>query len=383
MIDVPWHRPALGWFLLVVALAGVPSTGRVLRHPRWWRGARVAAGILLLGAGVYLGWSGASERPPLAYRWAAYDAELRELGEARRHEEGEFVALEAIRDFPLHYQGYYWWAAFLRTFEATEEEMDQAVVAGRFVEPVLPGVAAEQAQLWVDLDAEREAEARVEAIRRASLIDATWGQGRSAAGALERAVRAAQERPAVQTALRERMGDNAVLLGAWVRWANADLADAYLQSLGGGAGAWLDALPPELREQVLNRWVTLPSAAGAVAYMEARREPGLGPFWRPLADFHAKAGDKERAVRIVAEVEGVDLGGRAGWGEGEWGRQVAGLQAQGNDVAVRRLLKEATEAKSADPERLKVVVAWYAATGDWEMAWRAASRLATLRKSGQ
>jgi hypothetical protein len=62
---------------------------------------------------------------------------------------------------------------------------------------------------------------------------------------------------------------------------------------------------------------------------------------------------------------------------------VAGLQAQGNDVAVRRLLKEATEAKSADPERLKVVVAWYASTGDWEMAWRAASRLATLRKSGQ
>jgi hypothetical protein len=382
LIDVPWHRPALGWFLLVVALAGVPSTGRVLRHPRWWRGAQMAAGILLLGAGAYLGWSAASERPPLAYRWAAYDAELRALAEARRHEEGEFVALEAIRDFSLHYQGYYWWAAFLRTFEATEEEMDQAVVAGRFVEPVLPGVASEQAQLWVDLDTEREAEARVEAIRRASLIDATWGQGRSAAGALERAVRAAQERPAVQTALRERMGDDAVLVGSWVRWANADLADAYLQSLGSGAGAWLDALPPELREQVLNRWITLPSAAGAGAYMESRVAGAPEAYWRPLARYYAATGDKARAVAVVAAAEGLSWAPEAGL-PGAFGDEMSALQAQGNEVAVRRLVREAVAAARTEREPLVAAMVWSAQEGDWETAWRAASRLATLRKSGQ
>lgn len=383
MIDVPWHRPALGWFLLVVALAGVPPTGRLLRHAQWWRSGQLAAGVLLLGASVYLGWSGASERPPLAYRWAAYDAELRALGEVRRHEEGELVALEAIRDFPLHYQAYYWWATFLRTFEATEEEMDQAVVAGRFVEPILPVVAAEQAQLWVDLDAEREAEARVEAIRRASLIDATWGQGRSAVATLERAMRAAQERPAVQTALRERLGDHAELLGSWVRWANGDLADAYLGSLGSGAPAWLDALPSELREQVLNRWITLPSAPLAVAYMEAAHtgDPA-GSYWRPLAQAYARAGDRQRAVVVVAAATGVSLGPE-GRTAGEFGQQLAALQAGRNEVAVRRLLREAVRAQEPKAEELGVAMAWSAEVDDWETAWRAASRLATLTKNGQ
>jgi hypothetical protein len=85
----------------------------------------------------------------------------------------------------------------------------------------------------------------------------------------------------------------------------------------------------------------------------------------------------------VAEAEAVDLGTGAGWGSGDWGRQLSDLQAQKNDVAVRRLLREAVEAKAPDPERLSVSLAWYAAAGDWESAWKAASRLATLSKKGQ
>jgi hypothetical protein len=68
---------------------------------------------------------------------------------------------------------------------------------------------------------------------------------------------------------------------------------------------------------------------------------------------------------------------------GEFSSQLDQLQGQGNDVAVRRLIREAVEAKEADAERLRVAMAAYAAAGDWEMAWRAASRLVTARKNGQ
>jgi hypothetical protein len=50
---------------------------------------------------------------------------------------------------------------------------------------------------------------------------------------------------------------------------------------------------------------------------------------------------------------------------------------------MRRLLKEAAEVERADPDKLRVAMASYAASGDWEMAWKAASRLATATKNRQ
>jgi hypothetical protein len=59
------------------------------------------------------------------------------------------------------------------------------------------------------------------------------------------------------------------------------------------------------------------------------------------------------------------------------------LSLAGNTAAVRRLLKESLEAEKPVPEQLAVAVAWYGAAGDWEMAWKAASRLATAAKNRQ
>ncbi|MEX1045669.1 MAG: hypothetical protein WEC73_06030, partial [Chthoniobacterales bacterium] len=145
------------------------------------------------------------------------------------------------------------------------------------------------------------------------------------------------------------------------------------------AWGWMDGLPEDLRGRVLDRWVTLPSAARAVDYMEGHG--GAQVYGRQLANYYAKQGDKERGVRMMAEVEGISLAGRASGGE--FAGQLAGLEAQGNAVAVRRLLKEAVEAKAPEADRLTVAVSWYAAAGDWEMAWRAASRLVTAKKKGQ
>jgi O-antigen ligase len=381
IIDVPWHRPALGWFLLTVALVSVPPGRGRLRLPLLWRGLQVLVGATLLAAAAYLGWSATTYRPPLVYRWEGYSAELEALLKARKFDDGEFVAREAIEDFRLHYQAYYWRAAFLRMFEGTDGEMKRDVAAGRFVEPVLPRVAAEQAQVWKDIDNFAEAEARAEAIRRAALIEERSGVTGVAAGELEKGVRAAQDRPAVQAALRDHLKDDPVLLAHWVLRANAELVQDYLCGLGSAAGAWLDGLPSELRRRVLDRWASSPSAAGAVGYMEGRG--GAKVYGSELANVYAREGDKERAVRVVAEAEGVDLDGRAGWGDGEWGRQVEELETLGNIVAVRRLAREAVAAKDADAVKLAAVMTWAAGRGDWEAAWKAASQLVRATKKGQ
>ena len=381
IIDVPWHRPALGWFLLVVALVALPSSGIALGWPRLWRVLQAALGLCVFCAGVYLARAANAGYPPVPYRWGAYGKELKALSAARKHEDGELLAAKAIRDFPLHYQAYYWRAGFLRTFEGTHAEIRNDVASGRFAEPVLPVVAAEQAQIWADIDPEQEADSRVEAIRRAGLIDRRLGTTGAIVAELERGMRAAHERPAVQSALRERLAGNPLLEAQWVCLAKAELADEFLDGLPTGGALWLDSLPQELRGQVLSRWLTLPSAAGALAYMEARNAPAQGAYWRQLANYYAKAGDKARAVGMVAQAEGVPLDGSLP--VGEFSRQLTALQDQGNEVAVRRLLKEAAEAEKADPDQLRVALASYAASGDWEMAWKAASRLVTASKNRQ
>jgi O-antigen ligase len=379
LLDVPWHRPALGWFLLIVALASAPPSDSRLQRPLLWRAVQVSLGLVLLAAAIQLGLSAARHHPPLVYRWEAYSAELRALLEARRFDDGEFVARAAISDFPLKYQAYYWRAAFLRMFQGTDDEIAEAMAAGLFAEPVLPIVAAEQARIWQGVNNTAEAQARTEAIRRSLRIDRLTGESNLAQAQLESTLRESRQRPAVQSSVRQGVASEPALLAQWLRHANPELVETFLAGLGAGAFGFLDNFPPDLRGEVLERWITLPSAPAAVAYMESRESPG--PYWRQLAKHYAKVGDKPRAVGIVAQAEGLKLDGTIP--SGEFARQLDQLRTQGNDVAVRRLVKEAAEDKEPDAEKLRVSLVIYGAAGDWEMAWRAASRLVTAREKGQ
>ena len=382
IIDVPWHRPALGWFLFVLAMVCAPSSGLVPRCPWLLRASQVLVGLLLLTGAVYLAWESSTDRPPLGYRWAAYEAELQMLGARQLNDKGEFVAREAVRDFSLNPRAHLWRLGFLRTFLGTEELMYEAGKLAMYVDPVQPSIAAGVAAAWADIDPAQEAAARVEAMRRAARIDRVEGKPElpSAGEQLRVGVEAAKGRPDVQKMILEKLGGDPIMTAYWVRSADAELVSAWAAGLADPQG-WLDAVPAGMREVVLGRWVTLPDPSVAVAYMEARSEPAPGAYWRQLASYYAKAGDKPRAVGIVAGAEGVALGGPLP--EGAFARQLTELQGQGNDVAVRRLLKESVEAKEADPDKLRVAMAWYASTGDWEMAWKAASRLVTMRKNGQ
>ncbi len=382
VLDVPWRRPALGWFLMVVALAVVPRAGGLPRFPQVLRAAQILAGLVLLAAGVYLGWQNATQRPPLAYRWAAYDAELKVLGEKKLHDDGELVAREAVRNFPLNPRAHLWHLGFLRTFLGTEGLMDEAGKLAMYVDPVQPSIAAGVAVAWAGIDPAQEAAARVEAVRRAARIDRA--EGRTELGLAGEQIRmgmeAAQARPDVQAVIGKALVDDPILTAYWLCRSDAVQASEWVSAAPDFSG-WLDGLSGSLRGMVLERLIAFPDPSAAVSYMEARSVGAPGLYWRQLAKWYAAKGDKPGAVALVAAANGIALDGPAP--DGELWRQLSDLRGQGNDVAVRRLVKEAVSAPKADADKLTAAMVWAARDGDWDMTWQAASRLATVRKNGQ
>jgi len=377
LVDVPWHRPALGWFLFVLALVAVPKSRVPVKHPAWLRVPFALGGVGVLALALSWSidlWSG---QPPLPYRWNEYNRRLTELGRNEDYKAGEILAAEALKIYPLEKDAHYWVLAFT---DASGEQLNAVIEDARIVDPVLPQLAAGQAALWREVDSAREVEAWSEAVRRAMRIDDLQKDVNlaGAKGMVDRAIQSLRGNAAGQSDLLAQLRGNLLLRAYWFRAADPEAVESWLVNER-NPNKWIDGLPEAVRIAVLERWSTMPSAAAAVAYME--RRGGAGVYGRPLANYYAKEGDKERAVRVMAEAEGVSLASRVTGGD--FGGQLAGLEAQGNEVAVRRLLKEAVEAKELDRERLLVAVSWYAGAGDWEMAWRAASRLASTRKNGQ
>ena len=384
MIDVPWHRCSLGWLMLVVASFVVPAGRGIFAHPRLMRSFFAAAGLLLAAWSAKLAFDfsrSATAPPPFA--WGSLEGRIRALGDAQKMPEAIALARKAVAAFPLKHEAYYYLGGLLRYYESTEQEIDNLFRAGRLVEPVLPQPVADQARLWQPLDAQRQIMLSAEAINRARIIEQRERRKEysDTARAVDEAARVAGLNTGVQLFLAEQMSGDSRALAIWFCAAPSDAASAWADRQASEAPRFLDSLEPPLRSRVLERWVTLPSAPTAAAFMEARNVGSPGPYWRQLAAYYAKAGDKARAVGIVAQAEGVALDGSLP--EGEFARQLAALQEQGNEVAMRRLLKEAAEVERADPDKLRVAMASYAASGDWEMAWKAASRLATATKNRQ
>lgn len=378
-IDVPWHRFPLGWFLLVIIAGAAPSSGRVAKLPGFLRAATLFGGLSVLSAGLYFGWLQWTAAPPAPLRWDKLEAAMARANQAKDVEQMESAARQVVQDFPLRYEGYYWLGAALNNYLDGADEAARSMRAALLVDPVLPQVAMDQARYWALVDPRHEAEARVEAIRRYLRLDRTENSPElpSAGAALRDALSAAKNRPEMQRFLLEQISSEPVLVAHWLTASDTQAADDYLSAVS-DATSLLDGLPPRMRGKLLDRWASLPRPAAAVAYMEARNAGGNGIYWPRLAAYYASAGDKARAVALVAQARGITMNGA---GAGPFAQEIAALEAQNNTVAVRRMLKEAISSK--DPARISVAMVKFAAVGDWESAWAAASRLAAQAKTGQ
>lgn len=385
IVDVPWHRPSVGWFLLTIAVSSLPSSARMLHVPPLLsRILFVLAGLLLIAASGWITIEKRQGRSPAFYRWPEISSALEKLGNERRFSQAEGVAQAGIQKFPLRSEAYYWLAGYLRMFEGSDKEIEAALRAGRAVEPVLPGVVQEQAVILQPIDPDGAMEAWLLAVDRAAAIDGRENRSElpAAGGYVGRAVAAFKGDVPRQLWLAGELSDRPVLVAQWISRAEEQAVTEFLPGIA-DAVEFLGALPSKLRRQVLSRWISLPDSARAVEFME-QREAVLSEdeYWPLLARHYAAQGDLPRAVRKVASscqisVE-VPREGDSGF-RGE----IAAVLAQGNTVAARRMANEAVSAQSPQKDHLAGALAYFASQNDWEMAWKAASRLVTATKTGQ
>jgi hypothetical protein len=340
--------------------------------------------LLLIAASAWITIEKRQGRSPAFYRWPEISSALEKLGNERRFSQAEGVAQAAIQKFPLRSEAYYWLAGYLRMFEGSDKEIEAALRAGRAVEPVLPGVVQEQAVILQPIDPDGAMEAWLLAVDRAAAIDGRENRSElpAAGGYVGRAVAAFKGDVPRQLWLAGELSDRPVLVAQWISRAEEQAVTEFLPGIA-DAVEFLGALPSKLRRQVLSRWISLPDSARAVEFME-QREAVLSEdeYWPLLARHYAAQGDLPRAVRKVASscqisVE-VPREGDSGF-RGE----IAAVLAQGNTVAARRMANEAVSAQSPQKDHLAGALAYFASQNDWEMAWKAASRLVTATKTGQ
>jgi len=353
------------------------------RVPRLTRILFVLGGSLLIAASVWIAIEKRKGRSPAFYRWSEISSELEVLGKERRFAQAEKTALEATRMFPLRSEAYYWLAGYLRMFEGTEKEIESALLAGRTVEPVLPGVVAEQALILQPIDANSSMQLWLLAVQRAAAIDAREDRVDlpTAGNYIGQAIRAFQGDKERQVWLAHRLTDHPVLLSHWISQAEVDAAGEFVGAIA-NEDEFLGALPPAERRQVLSRLISLPDADQAVAYMEKNEALSTtGEYWPVLARYYAAQKDLPRAVRRVASSCGVVLEVPRVGDDGLRG-EMAAVIAQGNTVAARRMASEAIASQEAQADHLKAAMAYFASQNDWESAWKAASRLALDPKLG-
>lgn len=384
VIDVPWHRLPLGWFLMVLAASSVPSSQQVLRSRRILRLAFVGGGVAFVAGAMWLGWEKSKGRSPGFYRLPEISRQLEELGNRGLFEEAEAVAREAVQRFPMRWETYYWLAGYLCMFTETDDEVRALVRAGRAVEPGLPAIPADQAVILEAIGKEDALDSWLLAVDRAVAID--MGQGRdqlpTAGIYIGRAIASYADKTDQQIALGRRLSRHPLLLGYWLGQVSNKAAAPLVADIKDPKN-FLHALPEKVRRQVLARWMASADSGRAVLYMEVQEAASQDAgYWPPLARYYAGQGNLQKAVQRVASSLQIEL---AGPGEGEAGLRgrIAALEAGGNTVAALRVANEAITADEAGQDDLAASMAYFASREEWQSAWKAASRLATEAKIGQ
>ncbi len=171
-VDVPMHRAALGWWVLVLAgLALQPGRGheaeRVGANRRVARGVFVLGGVLALLLGAQLvraEWFGGPALPPYFAKRAQ-----EEIG--RTFTNGDLAGAtdqcqRAIRVTPLASPLYYQLGLLLVREEDTDEQIDRAFRCERVLAPWSPNIPSLQAAMWMPIDSVRSAALFKEALER-------------------------------------------------------------------------------------------------------------------------------------------------------------------------------------------------------------------------
>ncbi len=263
LFDVPAHRAALGWWMLVLAgLALQPGRISAERYRAGTSGgvARsifVLGGLLAVSLGgmlVYAEWFGGRALPPYAARVAQREV-------ARTFEQGDLEgaieqARQATRNSPLDSPLYYELGVLLARVMDTDAEIDRAFRLERLLSPWAPRVARSQALVWMPLDSPRSAALFSEALEREERLQRISGRNKPVTGYWKSIVEQASGFPAVQNLLWVAGTSRGVeFTVTWLETADARLVKERLAQVAADT-RFLSQLNAQQKERLVSVWKT-------------------------------------------------------------------------------------------------------------------------------
>ena len=286
IVDVPLHRAALGWWLLVLAgLAlqpgrspgGAPWPGRAAN---WLaRGVFVLGGLLAWGLGIQLvraQWFGAPPLPPyVADRAAADLLQAFKQGNETGELDAAFAqAHAAVRASPLDPGLCYQLGAIGLRIDDAEPEVDRAFRIQRLLSPYPAVVPRAQGVGWLGYDSARAARLFADSLtRQERLLHADPHEYQNLAEYWDQLVQRATLSDVQRLMWEPSVARGSVLILAWLDGANADVVKERLPSLAAD-DQFLDRLDPAQRQQFLSLWQRKGDPAALRTFQETH-----GPAW--------------------------------------------------------------------------------------------------------
>ena len=378
-VDVPAHRTALGWWLLVIFALGFQTAPRDARRPP--RGQHLLFVLVGLGAvvlGGYLIRAAWFNGRPAPFN-AAFEAQTDVI---RLRAEGNLpacveAARQAIARFPLAGWLHYQLGLTLLRLGGREEEADAAFRAQRLLNPNVPQVAIDQGALWLTIDPNRTLALWIEAIESRERLDQRQGRDEGGAVALygELIGRAAEHRDLQRNVYIARGKSSPFVLAGLERVAPS-IAMAEFSRLA-EESVFIQSLTEAERRRFLQTWYARGDREQLFRFVE--EHPNLETAaWQIQLRRLLDAGKYEEAIRAAVQYYKIDVNlPILGPSDAEVRlvdptNPIEAFDAawkKGNTIAAKRILEEA-RAGRASPEVWRLSAALAIRETEWKSAWQ-------------
>lgn len=384
LVDVPLHRPGLGFWVLVLAgmgFGGVPDQAMRRGDPLLQR-VFFPAGVFLLLMGTGLigaQWFNGHPRPP--FLAGAVQNRIVELSREQAIPKAQALARETVKTLPMARSIYFQLGLLDFSSGATIADVESSFAAERALDPGRPQIPYRQGEVWRRVDPVRTAELWDEAIARHEAIHLAGGRPDRPVWMIYRDMlwEAGKDRTLLN-ALGEISRRDTMYRLLWLE--NPSTHRVFIERAAAD-NRFLEALNEEEKRKFLEILVAK-CGRGTLAEFLKDRSGWESASWPERVRGMLASGDFATAIRSVADRYKMDLTLPSAPSDlSEPPTDFAGACAfylqRGNTVTARRILADAVSSGSVDAIRLQAALA--VREGKLSEAWKRVE--AFLRSTGR
>lgn len=395
LVDVPLHKPELGWWVMLLGCIGLSGCGSVNVNVNDGEGkppGRVpmalqrmvfllgGSALLLLGAVMIRAqWGGGEHTPPFAP--AAAQTSIVKLFDGGGDPSAAAAAItearKRIREYPMAHELYYQLAMMLLFTEQKSDEARELFLRQQALSPIDPDLPYDQGKALAQREPMTTATFWAEALRRQLELDASPNSAVKRSGELYHRMLASAEH---NWELYDRLPAIAFNNELRMIWLGQRYCGVNQLAAAAGDAPFMASLPPRDQGRVIGLWWQRGSRQEKqeVEAFLASHPEYEGPAVITRAAMLAEAGRQEEACAFLIRTCAIPVPSPGASGEiRSAGRDLPSdpLEAaryyleRGNDVAARRSLDEALRREnSAEALLLRAAIAMRAR--DWNAALR-------------